>query len=406
MTEHTSNPSVGGSFESRVAASLETRARELSLVWLEAVQRSATTRPSDPAPVVEGTPPDHVPELIRAFAGALAGDATSVSARVERELTRLVRLRRAQGHALSDVLSELGTLQDVMLEAVLAEAAGRDGVPAAAGVFGVVARFHRAARRMMDATLRIFEQDLLARRQQRASLLGGFARAVTHELRNRANAARLCLSVYRSASEQRQEELLETLDQSLKQLEDAIGDVSSVTLVQARELPAEGRLQPLRELLAYLRRDFDELALASRIEVRVAQPIPDLAVDAGKVQLALLNLVTNALKHADGSKRDRWVEIRVVPGTARDEWRVDVEDNGAGLPPLEQAVGDSEGKPEPQDRPAPSWREIGIAMAHEAVLQLGGRLWVASNAEGVGTTVSFTLRAAAIDRGSRAERGA
>ena len=110
-----------------------------------------------------------------------------------------------------------------------------------------------------------------------------------------------------------------------------------------------------------------------------------------KLRLALLNLISNAIKHADPAKHARWVEIRVGSGGARGEWRIDVADNGAGLPAieLEQSVG-------ADDAPAAPVlvrQEIGIVLATEAVLQLGGRLWIDANAPGQGTTVSFTMRA-------------
>jgi signal transduction histidine kinase len=398
MTEHSSNSTAMGSFAGLVAEALATRARELALDWLEAVSQRGAKGGARGTAVDEGTLSRHVPELVRAFAATL-GDAPPVAAavRVEHELTRLVRLRRAQGHPLSSVVFELGLLQDVMLGGLLASvSAQREQVPGEV-VLGIVTRFNRTASLMLEVTLRLFEQDVQARRQMRASLLGTFARTVTHELRNRVNAARLSLSVYRSSPEEQREESLEVLDQSLRQLEDAVGDVFSVALAQARELPAEGRLQPLSELLEHLRHDFDELGLVGSIEVRVAPPIPDLAVDAGKVQLALLNLVTNALKHVDKTKPERWVEIRVVPGFAGGEWRVEVADNGAGLPGVELAIGQSEDAPG-GERPPAAMSEVGIVLAHEAIRQLGGRLWIHDNAEGLGTIVAFTLRAPLADR--------
>jgi signal transduction histidine kinase len=397
MTEQTSNPMAVGSFATLVADAVAARARELSQAWLDAVSQ-CRARPGtlgggvNDAAVNDGALSGPVPELVRAFSGTLRdAPVGGAAASVEHELTRLVRLRRAQGHPLGGVVFELGLLQDVLLGALLAEvSAQRERVPAEA-VLGIIIRFHETARLMLDVTLRLFEQDVQARRQMRASLLGTFARTVTHELRNRVNAARLSLSVYRSSPEEQQEESLDVLDESLRQLEAAVGDVFSVALAQARELPAEGRLQPLAELLEHLRHDFDELALVGSIEVRVAPPVPHLAVDAGKVQLALLNLVTNALKHVDKSKATRWVEIRVVPGAEGGEWRIEVADNGAGLPGVEMAMGQAEGAPG-DEPPAAVMHEVGIVLAHEAVRQLGGRLWIHDNAPGKGTTVAFTVR--------------
>ena len=245
----------------------------------------------------------------------------------------------------------------------------------------------------MAATTRaLFRQDTIARDQSRAELLGAFARAVTHELRNRVNAARLSLSVYRRSPEERRAELLQTLDESLEQLEDSVADVSAVALAQARELPAETRLQPIESMLEELRDDLEGLTTTGKVELRIVSPLPEVAVNAAKLRLALLNLVCNAIKHADPAKPSRWVEIRVGSGKERGEWRIDVADNGIGLleigRPLEQSVG-----AEAPAAPVMVRQEIGIVLATEAVLQLGGRLWIDANAPGQGTTVSIAMRA-------------
>lgn len=410
MAEDISNWAALDSFATTVAESLEARAEQLTLSWLDAVERSGAGSTGDgetagaSAATLSALSPDHhlsghVPELVRAFAATLS-DAPPVAAdaAVDHELSRLVRLRRAQGFSLAEVLSELGLLGDVLMEGVLAEASAQcERVPGDA-VLAVVTRFNRTSRAMVNVTLRLFEQDVVARRQIRASLLDTCARAVTHELRNRVNAARLSLAAYRGSREECREELLENLDASLKQLEDAVGDVFSVALVQARELPAASRLQPLSDLIEHLRRDFDDLALAGRVEVRVAPPVPDLSVDAGKVRLALLNLVTNAVKHADRAKPRRWVEICVVAGDQRDEWRVDVEDNGTGLSVLAREMGGPEDAAGSQDQRLAAPGELGIALASEVVRQLGGRLWIEADTPGEGTTVSFTMRATAVER--------
>jgi signal transduction histidine kinase len=368
MTEPTPPSSSLASFADTVAHALEARADRL------------------------GEP---IADLIRAFAAVLGDDANEAdAARLERELTRLARLRRAQGHPLAAVLAELGRLQDSILDDLVERARAAGAEVRADEVLSLTRRFLGTARGMVETTRALFSQDVNARRQSRAALLGAFARAVTHELRNRVNAARLSLSVVRLSPEDQRDEPLEMLDLSLKQLEDSVRDVSAIAVAQARDFPVEQRLQPIVEMLADLRDDLRDLTMAGRVELRVGEPLPDVAVDAGKLRLALLNLVSNAIKHADRAKPARWIEIRVGPGDARGEWRVDVADNGVGLPmserPIEQAVGDAA----PAAPPAVERQEIGIVLATEAVRQLAGRLWIDANAPGHGTTVSFTMRAA------------
>ena len=117
----------------------------------------------------------------------------------------------------------------------------------------------------MAATTRaLFRQDTIARGQSRAALLGAFARAVTHELRNRVNAARLSLSVYRLSPEERRAELLEALDESLEQLEDSVADVSRSPSRRRASFRPRSRLQPIESMLEELRHDLEDLTRPAR----------------------------------------------------------------------------------------------------------------------------------------------
>ncbi len=93
-------------------------------------------------------------------------------------------------------------------------------------------------------------------------------------------------------------------------------------------------------------------------------------------------------------------------GVGRGEWRVDVADNGVGLPAIGRPIEQSVGADEASAAPVVARQEIGIVLATEAVRQLGGRLWIDANAPGSGTTVSFSLRASSprVDAGSSGER--
>jgi signal transduction histidine kinase len=219
------------------------------------------------------------------------------------------------------------------------------------------------------------------------SLLAICSRAVSHELRNRVNAARLSLSAYRRAPESRDEELLDNLDHSLSLLEDAVGDVLAVALLQGRAL--DGGRRPLADLVAELAPDLTELALARNVAVRLGEPWPRLEVEAAPFQVALLNLVSSAIQRSDRTRADRWVEIAACSTDHHGEWRVEVRDNGAGVVPREVARGEDE----TGFRVGSGDRSVGWVLAEEAVRQLGGRLELGQGGGAV-TTASFTLREA------------
>jgi signal transduction histidine kinase len=72
------------------------------------------------------------------------------------------------------------------------------------------------------------------------------------------------------------------------------------------------------------------MAAARDVHVEVEAGLPSLTLDAGRVELVLMNLVANAIKYADPSKPSRLVRLCArpsSPGVA-----LQVSDNGIGIP--------------------------------------------------------------------------
>lgn len=71
-------------------------------------------------------------------------------------------------------------------------------------------------------------------------------------------------------------------------------------LSMAERSLAEQRQRPVREVL--------------RGVLDVTEPLPEIRVDAARLQVALTNLITNAVEYSDPSKHERWVEIGAEEG--------------------------------------------------------------------------------------------
>lgn len=204
--------------------------------------------------------------------------------------------------------------------------------------------------------------------------------------------ARLTIDAYRHAKGARREELLADLDALLDRIDDVAGDSLFLALAQSREFPVTGRRQSLRDLLSELLHDTAELARSRDVEVRCHGPVPDIQVDATRIQLALLNLVINAIKYSDHSKAERQVEIAIEATGKEGEWRIDVRDNGVGIPITLRERIFEESVPQEQDiADHDSKHGIGLHLARVAVEQLGGRLWLEGSEPGAGSTFSLTL---------------
>ncbi|MBX3213953.1 MAG: HAMP domain-containing histidine kinase [Labilithrix sp.] len=142
-----------------------------------------------------------------------------------------------------------------------------------------------------------------------------------------------------------------------------------------------------------------------RLAVDVEPNLPRAHIDERAIQLAVVNLVDNALKYAPGGK-----EIIVRASSEGDSVRVDVIDRGPGVPPEERhriferfvrltsRAGDSG---DSQARGS----GIGLALVKHIAESHGGRAWVAAPCNEAnpdaptGSTFSFSIPAAS-PRGS------
>jgi signal transduction histidine kinase len=167
-----------------------------------------------------------------------------------------------------------------------------------------------------------------------------------------------------------------------------VDDVRSLALVQHGEGGAEIRLRPLAEVIETVLEEFEPEAVARGVALALEGAAPALEVDAARVELALMNLVGNAVKYADPAKAERWVRLRVLLSDAVDEWSVVVEDNGLGIPePLHERVCERFFRAHPE---AAEGTGLGLSIAREGLEQIGARLEFHSEA-GVGSRFWIVL---------------
>jgi two-component system, OmpR family, sensor histidine kinase MtrB len=60
--------------------------------------------------------------------------------------------------------------------------------------------------------------------------------------------------------------------------------------------------------------------------------LPTLTIDVGRLELALVNLLSNGIKYSDDAKPVRWVEISGLE-SADGRCQIAERDNGLGIPP-------------------------------------------------------------------------
>ena len=133
-----------------------------------------------------------------------------------------------------------------------------------------------------------------------------------------------------------------------------------------------------------------------RLAVDVEPNLPRARIDERAIQLAVVNLVDNALKYAPDGK-----EIIVRASSEGDSVRVDVVDHGPGVPTDErQRIFERFVRLTARTSESPvRGSGIGLALVKHIAESHGGRAWVASRSApdhggGSGSTFSFSIPAA------------
>jgi signal transduction histidine kinase len=246
-----------------------------------------------------------------------------------------------------------------------------------------------------QATVSHFLRLSAAQINERENRLRKFNRTVAHELKNNVNAivnASAMLSESWTTEEERKE-FDGMIAKNAVSLKRVLANLESLSRTQVDARHCRHVLLP--EAANEAVRELEEAARAKGVEVRIADDLPGIEVDAATVELCLMNYVSNGIKYSDGKKGDRWVTIDATiagPNTETDrEVIIRVSDNGIGIAAdkreqlfqqfyraHDDTVTDVDGT------------GLGLSIVRETVESIGGRAW-AEFPEGAGSVFAFSL---------------
>jgi PAS domain S-box-containing protein len=210
---------------------------------------------------------------------------------------------------------------------------------------------------------------------------------VSHDLRNPVNAITMIAG---NLSEGVAEgpglhEYLQVIRQAAAQADALIQDLLDVTRIEAGRLRIDVAVERLDRVVAGAVEVLEPLARQRSIELTAQLPrdMPDVCVDAARVQQVISNLVGNAIKFTPAGGR-----IVVRASLDGDEAVVTVTDTGPGISPEHQPhVFDRYWQ---GNRPTRFGAGLGLPIAKGIVEAHGGRIGVES-APGRGSTFWFTV---------------
>jgi signal transduction histidine kinase len=278
---------------------------------------------------------DHIPALIIEISEYLRApdEAIAANTAVVEKARQLGVLRHDQRASLHQVLREYQLLGAVLVSFVQEETIRLSLTPPARESVAVVSRLHQAVNLLTQETVETFVSLYTRTIEQQTERLEQFARMATHEWRQPLGSLRFAVGLLRQASldPPRIQRTLDIMERNLSHLVDLTRKIEALSRLR------EGNDDPVVQEVSLSAvaneavRQLREMADARDVELRVAANLPDFTVDVGRLELALVNLLSNSIKYADPNKRERFAEVDASRSDDGSCLLV-VRDNGIGIP--------------------------------------------------------------------------
>lgn len=288
---------------------------------------------------------DHIPTLILEIAEyvkAPADEEIATNAAVIDKARELGSLRHEQRASVHQLLREYEILGELLERFVIDETERLALHPSPAECLEVFRRMTRATRSLMRTTVDTFVSQYTTTITERNERIKNFNRMASHELRTPIGtllfaSAMLNTDVIQLDSA-RVAQIASTISSNADRLSRLVTNLEKLSrLTDSQDMPSQQEVD-LQALAAEVVRQVDEMATARDVVIRInATEVPPLLVDAARLELVLLNLVSNAIKYCDPGKHDRFIEV-AASLTSDEMCAIIVRDNGLGIAEQDQAA--------------------------------------------------------------------
>lgn len=309
--------------------------------WLGRLKELLTVDANDVFPSNELL--DHIPVLISEIAAYLrapADEEIAANAAVIDKARELGTLRHDQRASVHQVLREYEILSEI-LQQFLTEETGRLGLaPSSSECFEVFRRMTRSTGTLMRTTVETFISEYTTTIQEQSERLIAFNRAASHELRSPIGTMLFAAGILEKdrarllQDEDRFTKIAATIRTTSERLRWLVENLQRIArLSEPMDVPSQQRIE-LDTIASEVARQLTEMAHSRGVSIRVAPGLPVIVADPARVELVLLNLVSNAIKYSNPKQADAYVEIAPGNETTADASRCTmvVKDNGLGIP--------------------------------------------------------------------------
>lgn len=385
-------------FSSAVSQRMSAEAVGLSADWLVRLRELLPVGMNEVFPSDQIL--DHIPALIgeiAAYLQAPADEEIAANAAVIEKARELGVLRHQQQASVHQLLREFEILGEILEAFVVAEAARILPPPSIDESFEILRRVTRATRSLMRTTVDTFIAEYTSALQERNDRLKAFNRMASHELRTPLGTLIFASAALEQPSvrtdEARLTKVTTAIRKNAQRLAQLVENLQRIAGLADNSDAPNIQTVDLAVLAAEVSRQLDEMAGARGVAIVIGEGLPTITADPARLELILMNLVSNAIKYSDMRKPERTVEITASGSDDPGRAAFVVRDNGIGVPDdLRSAIFErfTRAHPELDETLGVSGSGLGLAIVAECVEASGGTISCESSLD-VGTVFRVTL---------------
>lgn len=333
---------------------------------------------------------DHIPEIVQAIAAFLKEpdeNAITANTAVMEKARQLGELRFEQRATVHQLLREYDLLGTLLERFLIEEVERMDGAADPVGALLALARIGRSVRVFQQQTVDTFVTRYSTTIERQNAQLRDFTKLVSHEIRQPLGVLQMVARMLPMPNANTAQ-LTPMLQRNVDRLTDVTGSLERlVRSTHSGEAPPALQELDLSSVAVDVAKQLADMALGKGVQITVDADLPRIVADPGRVELALINLVANAIKYSDPAKAAQEVKIARGDGCCS----VRVEDNGIGIPQERlQSIFDQFVRvhAERDSELRVHGLGLGLSIVRESMDVTGGHVTVTSE-EGVGSV--FTL---------------
>ncbi len=186
-------------------------------------------------------------------------------------------------------------------------------------------------------------------------------------------------------TEQEKDEFAGAIVREAQRLNRIVGNLLDLSRIEAGSLRPELDWYPIGALMDDVLGRLRPTTARHRLVLDVQRELPPVPLDYVEIDQVLSNLVENAVKYSPAGS-----EIRISARREGEEVRIEVADQGSGIPAEAMARLFEPFYRVEDGAPRPKGTGLGLAVARGLVEAHGGRIW-AERQQGGGTIFVFTL---------------